>query len=339
MTDHSTAWHRRPSLRALGGALLLMTLAGCAEDRVGPTPTSALSPESSDTPTTAVPVEQGDPALLTLDRRSSVPGIVFGTWNLPNSSLNRVHTGWVRGGALSPSNILSELSTARAKGARVVVKLSRGHDRYVKNADGTFSLSKWKSLVSRFRNTNLGPYISDGTILGHVLIDEPHRAKRWGGRPIPQRTIEEMARYSKQLWPSMSTLVRVVPSWLASASVSYRYLDAGWTQYERHKGDPKQWVTAEAAAAKRKGLGLVVGMNVLDGGNGLSGIRGWTSGKYAMSASEIRNIGSALLSEGRACGLYNWTHDSDYYNRSTIKSAMADVSAKARNHSKTSCKQ
>jgi hypothetical protein len=334
MTGHSTVPYRGASLRALAGGLLLVTLTGCADDRVGPTSTSALAPDS--TLTAADPVE---PANAIMDTRSKAPGVAFGSWNLDNSYLNSVHTGSVQTGTLDPNNILSKLSGARSKGGRLVLKLCKGRDDFVKNADGTFSLSKWKSLVSRYRNLNLGPYIADGTILGHVLIDEPHRENRWGGRAISQATIEEMARYSKQLWPSMNTLVRVVPSWLASASVTYRHLDAGWTQYERFKGDPKQWVTAEAAAARRKGLGLVVGLNVLDGGNGSSGIGGWTKGKYAMSATEIRNIGYALLSEGLACGLFNWTHSTDYYGRSTIKSAMADVSARARSHAKTSCRQ
>jgi hypothetical protein len=152
-------------------------------------------------------------------------------------------------------------------------------------------------------------------------------------------TVEEMAKYSKQLYPGMPTLVRVVPSWLASVSVTYTYLDAGWTQYERGKGDAGDWVTAEAAAAKRKGLGLVVGMNVLDGGDGSSRIAGYTKGKYAMSATELRKHGFALLANSYACGFFNWSHDTDYYGRSDIKSAMADLSAKAKAHAKTACRQ
>ena len=57
-------------------------------------------------------------------------------------------------------------------------------------------------------------------------------------------------------------------------------------------------VAAEAAAAKNKGLGLVVGLNVINGGNGSSGIRGDRSGEWSMSASEIRNYGYAMLGEG-----------------------------------------
>ena len=287
----------------------------------------------------AEPAPAGAPADAVIETRSDRPGIVFGTFNLRNNHLNSVHTGWMNGGPLEPSNIVSWLSGARSKGGRVVIKLSKGRDSYVKNGDGTFSLSKWKSLVSRYRSVNLDPYIRDGTIIGHYLIDEPHRAARWGGRPISQKTLEEMAQYSKQLWPGMSTLVRVVPSWLTSASVSYRHLDAGWAQYTVGKGDAARWVAAEAAAAKRKGLGLVVGLNVINGGNGSSGIRGSRTGEWSMSATEIRKYGAAMLGESHACAFFSWQHDTEYFSRSDIRSAMADVSQKAKVHTRTSCRQ
>jgi hypothetical protein len=209
----------------------------------------------------------------------------------------------------------------------------------VKNADGTFSFTKWKSLVDRFRSLPLSSYINDGTILGHYLIDEPHRAAKWGGKPIPQSTVEAMAKYSKQIWPGMTTFVRVVPSWLASAGITYNYLDAAWLQYEAFRGDISKVISTELTAAKNKRLGLIVGLNVLDGGNGSSGIGGWTRGKYAMSANEIRTYGTALLNQSYTCGFYNWQYGSTYYNRSDIKSAFAAMSLKAKSHVKTSCRQ
>ena len=323
-------------LRALAAGLLVFCGA-CADDSAGPSPTAGLPAE----PTASPPEgdDLGGATAAVLDTRSSRPGIAFGTFNMRNEYLSSVHTGWMNGGPLEPSNILSWLSGARAKGGRAVIKLCKGHDSYVKNGDGTFSLTKWKSLVSRYRNVNLGPYISDGTIIGHYLIDEPHRASRWGGKAISQATLEAMAKYSKELWPQMTTLVRVAPSYLASASATYRYLDAGWTQYTAGKGDAAKWVAAETAAAKRKDLGLVVGMNVINGGNGSSGIRGSLRGQWSMSASEIRKYGSAMLGQSHACAFFNWQHDTGYYGRSDIKSALGDVSAKARSHAKTSCRQ
>lgn len=336
MSYLATSPTRTSRLRAVAAGLLVLS-AACSDDSAGPSSTAAIPADPTAAP--ADPLELDGPDAALLDTRSSRPGIVFGSSAMRNEYLNNVHTGWLYGGPLEPSNILSHLSGARAKGARVVVKLCKGADKYVKNGDGTFSLAKWKSLVSRYKNVNLGPFIADGTIIGHYLIDEPHREARWGGKAISHSTLEAMAKYSKELWPQMTTMVRVVPSWLASGKVTYKYLDAGWTQYAVGKGDAAKWVASEAAAAKRKGLGLVVGMNVLDGGNGSSKIRGWSGGKWAMSASELRKYGSAMLGQSHACAFFNWQHDLKYYGRSDIKSALADLSAKAKAHAKTACRQ
>jgi hypothetical protein len=348
-------------LRVVACGIALITMAACGDNSAAPSAPTAptapatppadpaapptdpatppIDPAAPPTNPAPPPTDPGGSVLAVLDNRSSSPGIVFGTWNMPNSYLNSVQTGWMNGGPLDPSNILSWLSGARAKGARGVIKLCKGHDSYVKNADGTFSLSKWKSLVGRYQSVNLDPYIADGTILGHFLIDEPHRADRWGGKAIPPATLEAMAQYSRQLWPSMSTMVGEEPRWLASFAVTYTYLDAAWAQYTSNKGAVADWIAAEVSAAKGKGLGLVVGMNVLDGGNGSSHIAGYTRGKYAMSASEIRSYGSALLAQGYDCGFFNWAFDAGYYARSDIGSAMSDMSGMARAHAKTSCRQ
>jgi hypothetical protein len=270
---------------------------------------------------------------------AALPGITFGVFDLPKEMFSPVYTGSLVGGALSPTNMLSLLSAARAKGARYVIKLCMGRDSFVQNADRTFSFTKWKALVDRFKTVNFASYVTDGTVLGHYLIDEPHNAAKWGGKPISQAQVEAMAAYSKKLWPNMTTLVRVVPSWLASAPVAYTKLDAGWFQYAARFGDPAKVITAEVAAAKRKGLGIVASMNVLDGGNGSSGIKGWSSGKWAMSAKEVRTYGTALLSQSYVCGFYNWQWSPTYFNRSDIKSAMAALSTLAKGHAKTSCRQ
>jgi len=311
--------------------VLLLLAAACGDD-------TRLPSEPGDAEVTSAPAAPATPALL--DNRSAEPGLVFGSsGGVLNAYLNDVHTGWLNGGSISPSNVLANLSAARAKGGRVVLKLCKGKDSYVKNSDGSFSLTKWKALVSQYRNVNLAPYIKDGTIIGHYLIDEPHRAQRWGGKAISYATLEEMAKFSKSIWPDLNTMVRVAPSWLAGASFTWKYVDAGWLQYRATQGDAARWVKSEAAIATREGLGVVVGLNVLDGGNGSSNIRGYTRGKWAMSATEIRNYGSAMLGVSEACAFFNWTWDSEYYGRSDIRKAMADVSALARRHAKTSCRQ
>jgi hypothetical protein len=253
--------------------------------------------------------------------------------------INAVHTGSKLGGAIGPSNVLSVLADARARGGRVIIKLCMGSDSYVKNSDGTFSFTKWKALVDRFRNINIGPYIADGTILAHFLIDEPHRTAKWGGKVIPHATLEAMAKYSKQIWPGMNTMVHTQMGWLANTSVSFVNLDAGWAQYTANKGEVTRWITTEIDHAKRKGLGVMIGLNVLAGGTSSTGLKGYWGSSYAMNANDIRNYGTKLLNQSYACAFILWAYDATYYGRSDIKAAMAEMSTKARNHVKTSCKQ
>jgi hypothetical protein len=352
MIGMSTSPNRSTRLHASVGSLLMLFLvgAGCGSDGIGPSAEAILPadsvatvPTDSTTPGDTIATPPDSTALPPVDSTaggtivpaldgSLLPGVAFGATNLAPSYLSSVLTGTMMGGPLGPGTIVSVLTTVRSKGGRIVVKLCKGSDSYVKNSDGTFSLAKWKALIDQYRNVNLGPFIADGTILGHYLIDEPHRAVRWGGKIISHATLEEMAAYSKKIWPTMPAVVRVVPSWLATSPIRYTHLDAGWLQYTANKGEVTKQVAAEVAAAKLKG------MNVVAGGNGSSGIR-IMSGSWAMSATELRTYGSALLAQSYVCGFFMWNHNTTYYARSDIKAAMTELSSKARSHAKTSCRQ
>jgi hypothetical protein len=288
---------------------------------------------SFDAPGSAYAGVTSNRVLITADP-GQASGIVFASFDMDNSLFGPVHTGSVR--QPSPSSLLTLLAGARTKHARVILKLG-GSDANSQNADGTFNLAKWKSMVDRFKDINFSSYIADGTILGHYLLDEPHFPSKWGGSIVPQSIVEEMAQYSKQLWPAMTTMISAPPRWLAEAGISYTYLDAAFAQFEWNYGSG--WIGKEVAAAKAKGLGLVVSLNLLDGGDGTSGIPGTYGGRWAMSASEVRSYGSAMLTEAYICGFTMWKYTPEYYSRPDIQSAMADLSILARNHATTSCRQ
>jgi hypothetical protein len=219
-----------------------------------------------------------------------------------------------------------------------VVRLSRG-PRYWTNSDGSVNLSKWKALVGRFKDMNLQSYITDGTLLAHYMIDEPHDASNWGGEPVPYSTLEAMAQYSKQLWPGLTTVVRSYPDWLAKASFQWKYLDAAWSQYTASRGDVDTWMRSQTAFAKQEGLGLIVGLNWRDGGTSASGIRGTRSGAWSMSASQIKAFGSVLASNPYACAVLSWNYNPTYLDRSDIKAAVAQVAEVARNRAWQSCRE
>jgi hypothetical protein len=314
-SDRRSGWFRAVSL----GVSMAVTVA-CA-DGDGLEPTAGAEPVSG--PDNAAAAAQ--------------PGIVFASSALTVSQINSVHTGMVE--APTPSGLLSYLAQMRAKGGRVLIKLAGGENTY-RNPDGTFNLTKWKSGVDRYRNINFSSYVTDGTIVGHFLVDEPHFPSRWGDKAIPQATVEGAAKYSKQLWPDLPTIVNSPANWLASAPVTYVYLDAGWAMFRaKTSSSPTTWAAVQVKRAKAKGLGLVAGLNVLDGGDGSSGLRGTQPKTWAMSAAELRAYGSALLSQSHVCAFSMWRYSASYYNRADVKSAMADLSAQARSHARTSCRQ
>jgi hypothetical protein len=307
-----------PSLETPAGSSLPVDSAATV-----PTDSTVLDPTDS-TQVSSGDSVTADPTTLT---GGTAPGIVFGAFSIKNDQLNSVYTGSVR--APGPTDILTLLSGARAKGARIAID-PVVTDASVQNADGTFSLTKWKAVVGRFKTVNFSSYITDGTVLGIWLLDEADDPRNWGGKTIPTSTIEAMAQYSKTLWPTMTTIMRARPTYLANGTV-YKYLDASWIQYQLSHGNLTTWTSNQVAAAKRAGLGLIVGLNVLKGGN--------TSSSAPMSASQLKSWGTSLLSQTYACGYFGWRYDATYFGRSDIKSVMVELSNKAKAHVKTSCRQ
>ena len=164
---------------------------------------------------------------------------------------------------VSPAYIMQELSVIRERGGRVFIMLAGNH-RYWVNSDGSFSFTKWKARVDRFKSLPLASYINDGTIIGHFMMDEPNDPTNWRGHRVTPAQIEEMARYSKQVWPNMATIIRTQPDYLGD---DHRYLDAACSQYLWRRGDVGQYIRQQVADAQARGLALVVGLNVLKGGN------------------------------------------------------------------------
>lgn len=258
-------------------------------------------------------------------------GIPFGTFHVPLSLYGPTFNGSLAN--IYPSYLLSYLETARRTGTKIVVNFAGNEDNY--KTDGKFDLTKWKQRVNRFKGISLSSYINDGTLLGHYLIDEPHDPENWGGRTVPRATLDAMARYSKQLWPSLTTVVRSWPKYLKG--YNYLYLDAAWAQYSARFGAVSSFMTQNVQDAKASGLALVIGLNMLAGGNS-DGLTGYYSGRYSMSASQIRSWGGTMLSNSYPCAFLSWRYDSRYLGRSDIKSANTYLADKARAKSTKSCR-
>lgn len=302
-------------LRAPALLATLVAFGGCESGTaLDPSTTSLADPVESPV---VSPVEAPSTA------SASFNGLAFGAMNMPTTLYGSTYTGGKQ--TYSPGDLKSALATIKSRGGRVVIMMA-GPEKYYKDASGHFSLTRWKERIDRFKSVNFDSYISDGTIIGHYMIDEPQDPHNWNGQPIAPSTVDEMGRYSKQLWPGMATIVRTLPKYFPS---SPKYVDAAWAQYLARFGSVNNYIQQNVSDAQKRGLALVVGLNVIMGGapNGTT-----------MSASEVKAFGSALLSNSYPCAFLSWQYRDAYWTSSATKDAMQYLSSKARSRSAKSCR-
>jgi hypothetical protein len=320
-TNETSSW--MPRIRAALFAAVVTTLGACdgtnsvAPDVPGADPAALADGETPDSP--ALAPREG----VSLATASFAGGIPFGTSALPTSWFGSRYNGALRN--IWPGSLRSELAAIKARGGKVVLMFA-GNEKYYKDGSGHFSLDKWKNRIDRFRGVDFNSYVSDGTIIGHYLIDEPNDPANWNGRPVSASTVDEMGRYSKQLWPNMPTIVRTEPAFF---NFSPRYIDAAWAQYLSRRGNVSNYIRDQVSDAQHRGLQLVVGMNVIKGG---------TPNGTQMSASEVKEWGSTLLSSSYPCAFISWQYSSSYLNNSSIEDAMSYLRNKAENRSSRSCR-
>jgi hypothetical protein len=304
--------------------LLVLALAAGACDR--PDPTEPL--------TSANPIADAvaSPEGLSFASSSFRGGIPFGTFHLPQDQYGNLFNGSL--GNIYPKYLPDYLATAKRNGTKLILNFGSA-EYYFIDKNGKFSMSMWKKQVDRFRGVNITPYIQDGTIVGHYLIDEPYDPVNWGGKPISKETIDEMGKYSKQIWPTLPTVVRAYATWMKG--YRWKYVDAAWAQYSARHGPVSKFLEENVRDAKAHGLALVVGFNQLAGG-GNRGIKGFYSGRSAVGASELEDWGSVLLAHSYPCAFISWKYDARYQGRSDIKSALNKLAQKARSRSTKSCR-
>jgi hypothetical protein len=297
-------------------------------DTLVPPPDTLVPPPDTLVP----PPDSGGPALP-----PHIPvhvGIPYGPWTLPSGLFAGAEfTGSYRPSG-EPATLMADLEAARQADLRIVLNFT-GNEQWLRDEHG-FSLSKWKARVDRFRGMDISSYIADGTIIGHFILDEPSDKGNWNGQQVSLADIDVMARYSKEIWPTMATIIRAFPDYLSG--YHYQYLDAVWAHYVARYGPVDAFITQSAQQAKAVGLGFVTGLNVLNGGNSESGIPGKRDGKFAMSASQIRAWGGRLLAEPSICGFFMWKYDDKYFSRPDIVAALTDLEQVAKSRPKKECR-
>lgn len=308
------------------------------------------------TTSAAGPTSQREPTAAPATQQQTGPtgGTPFGTF----SGLDNVDETFERFSASrflfgSPDEAIQYLELARATETQIVFSLVQA--RNMKNSDGTFSEALWKAEVDRFAEVDFAPYVEDGTILAHYMIDEPKTRGTWGGRVVPNSIIDELAAHSKSLWPSVPTAVRNSPTRLvdhanghqqpAPDAPMWKALDIAWIQYNAGlHGDIGTYVTTQAESAARQQLDVIVGLQALAGGDGSSGLipdPPFTPNFYIMSYDEMMEYGSYLLEQELGCAFitFRWQRNDETYfdGQSELARAHDDLQALAEQYDPPAC--
>ncbi len=215
-------------------------------------------------------------------------------------------------------------------GMTVTLRLAGDHGGYTTSA-GSFDLDAWKDKIDVWVGSGVQAWIDDGTLTGHMILDDIHNFS--GADPTGDQ-LDEMARYSAEVLPGLMTFVRCQASTMPTPSYGrYQHLDASVNQYQSVDGTIEDYYAEELAAATELDLGIINGLNIADGGDGRSGQPGWRSGRYAMSAAEVIEYGSALAAMPGLGMFLNWEYDgseawsdgtigAEYFNRPGMQRSL-----------------
>ena len=254
---------------------------------------------------------------------------------------------------INADTLILQINAARAKGHRLVVAMTGGAtDAYTTN--GQFDMAKWKKVMNTYNKATLktavAAAVSDGTLIGNQLIDEPE-TKRWG-TVLTKAMVDQMAVYAKTIFPTLPMGVNHgPPGYKWRATEHYTKVDYARYQYDWYisSGNLTAWRTAVLAQAKADGVTPALSMNVLNGGvkdkgDGLYNCTGAGQGglgtRYPncrMTPDQIKTWGKALLPYG--CFLMQWEYEPAFFAKSTNQAAFKEVATAAAALPRKSCKR
>jgi hypothetical protein len=298
---------------------------------------------------------------------SGFSGIAFGPYHVPLDSLGKpgfYYSGGTRNGV--PLTLLSDLSKVRAVKSRVAISLLRAKTQ---DATGKLSVATTRAYIATW--PDISSYVADGTVVGIIVSDDITWPDAWGGERPPLARVDSIALLVKNRWPNAVTMVRAAPTHLVGRT--WRWLETGWAQYDGpyRSGPPATYRANQVASAKALRLGLVLSLNVLNGGCGPvelgacmpeapgTSILGTFADagsvrRYQMSAAEVLHYGKTFLAESYNCSFIHWqwspiwTADRPpeqlagvkaFDTRPDVRAAMTELSSIARQRPFTSCLQ
>jgi len=246
----------------------------------------------------------------------------FGPFNPPTTEFGFPYTGGFLD--LKISTALSTLASAKASNMHVFVHLTGGRSNF-QTSTGAFDLTKWKAQLDNWKSLvpQIQGFVDDGTIIGHMMLDEPQDPNNWDGNTVPCSDILGAADYSHSstFWPNMPAGAGTHATWIADQPCDWlnSKFDFTLTPYTYARGETYQnFLTDNIAAANRIGVTFYASLNVLDGG---------TTKGTEMTQQQIQDAGAYFLCNG-ANGLTMWKWDSTFFTRTDIQAAMDYLNAR-----------
>jgi hypothetical protein len=245
-----------------------------------------------------------------------------------------------------PNRIINQISIARNKGQRLILAMTGGgYDAYRTN--GKFDMYKWKRRMNLFNRSDIKAAIAqgvrDGVVTMNNIMDEPN-VKAWGG-VMTKPKLDEMARYVKNIFPSLPVAVAVIHTWRTHER--YRNVDVIIPQYSWYMGSISTWKNAAISQARLNGTSIAFSLNLLNGG-----IQNWSTGKCPstttggygtrypacrMTATQVREW-SKILGAG-SCSMIMWRYDDLFMSKSANQTAFKEAASYLRSASKRSCRR
>lgn len=231
------------------------------------------------------------------------------------------------------------LPMVRDAGFKATFRMTPNHDSFT--TSGSFDLGLWKDELDAWEGYDVQEFIDDGTLVGHMVLDD---IRTFDTTNPNAADLDEMARYSKEMFPGLMTYVRERANRMpVPSSGEYVYLDACVNQYETLHGDVITYAAEQEALSLGMNLGVINGLNIADGGDGSSGQAGWRSGFHAMSAAEITEYGNVLAAVPSMGMFLNWEYDgdeawsdgtigSDYFDQPEFVTALTNLAVVVGNH-------
>jgi len=250
---------------------------------------------------------------------------------------------------VTAGSVIARINNARSRRQRLVLAMTGGSANDYKT-NGRFDLSKWKRRMNSFKTSAIrnavAAGVSDGTVLGNVMMDEPETPK-WGGN-ISKGLLDDMAAYAKGIFPTLPMGVNIGPPayrWRASE----RFHKVDWVRYQYSwwvtSGNVGAWRSVVLDQARKDGVTPAFSMNLLNGGtkdkrgswNCPQSGRGTYRPNCRMAPDQVREYGRAIGPSG--CFMLMWRYDDAFMSRSGNRDAFRSVASLLASKSRRSCRR